>query len=265
MQTDRFDIDFFLAVTTGIILLLTGLAITIFYAYQNKLLKYNQTIFDLKHNHEKNIMEAQLEMQELTFQNIAHEIHDNVIHSISLAKFQVNALNLCRSEEVSAKTNFILNLLSESVIDLNNISKGLNRDLIQQQGLLKAIDFEIARLDNLNLFTTELTVLGVPIFLDDGKELVLFRIIQEAFQNIIKHSYASKTVLSIEYLEKFLIISITDNGKGFPPQEEMIRKTGSSGLSNIRSRVQILNGEISIATSPKGTSLSIKIPYNHDK
>ena len=93
MQSGKNDIIIFLLVTTVIILLLTGLIISLIYMYQKKQLTYQQNLEKLKLDHEKNLMAAQLEIQEETFQHISREIHDNINLSLTLAKLHLNTLN----------------------------------------------------------------------------------------------------------------------------------------------------------------------------
>src|SRR3982750_645357 len=94
MQTTSLYLDLFWIVSTGLIVILATLSLIVFYTYQQKLTSYNTEMLTLKGLHEKNLLEAQLEMQEITFQQIAHEIHDNVIHSITLASIQLSRLAL---------------------------------------------------------------------------------------------------------------------------------------------------------------------------
>jgi two-component system, NarL family, sensor kinase len=265
MQEDRLNMEFVLIVSTLLVLMLSGLLVTLFYISQNRALRLDRTIFDLKHNHDRNIMEATLEMQELTFEHISLEIHDNIIHSISLANVQLASLERIHDQDATTVMNSVMTILRDAVNDLSNISKGLNRDLIQSQGLLTAVNVEVQRLKNLKLFSVNLIITGDPVFMHDGKEVLIFRIIQEAFQNVIKHSEATEASLTLSYTDHQLQIDICDNGKGYPTSEEFRLKHRSTGLANMKKRVQRLNGQMFRENTNPGTIISIKIPTTNDK
>ena len=78
---------------TLILLLLTSFVMSFLFIYQRKQISYFETIEKLKHDHEKNILKTQLEIQEQTLQHISREIHDNINLSLTLAKLNLNTLD----------------------------------------------------------------------------------------------------------------------------------------------------------------------------
>ncbi|RYX90439.1 hypothetical protein EON78_06985 [bacterium] len=106
----------------------------------------------------------------------------------------------------------------------------------------------------------KLEVKGNQIFLEASRELMLFRITQEIYNNAIKHSEAKTISTSISYNDKDLIIIIQDDGKGFcykPEESEYL------GLKNIQSRVELLKGTCEINSKNNvGTIISLSIPFN---
>ena len=145
MQADKFDIVVFLIATTILILLLAGLIITLIYFYQKKQLAYQQNMETLKLNHEKTLMETRLEIQENTFQQISREIHDNINLSLTLAKLHLNTLNWDEREKTASQINSSIELISQSITNLSDISKSLNADIINSQGLITAVNREIQK------------------------------------------------------------------------------------------------------------------------
>jgi signal transduction histidine kinase len=109
--------------------------------------------------------------------------------------------------------------ISKAIIDLGNISKGMNSELITNQGLIEVLKKETNRLKELDLFELSYSINGSPVFMDSQKELVIFRIIQEAFNNIIKHAKATLVKLNLEYNTDHINVLITDNGNGFCKEE----------------------------------------------
>jgi signal transduction histidine kinase len=88
------------------------------------------------------------------------------------------------------------------------------------------------------------------------EELIIYRIIMELTNNIIKHAEATEATIALVYEDTSLHLTSKDNGKGFPAE----RKDGI-GLKNIRSRVNFLNGSMDIKTGSQGTVMSIRLPY----
>ena len=108
-------------------------------------------------------------------------------------------------------------------------------------------------------------VRGEVLFLNSEKELLIFRIFQEACNNILKHAKASNITIDLTYERDYVHLKISDNGIGFKIEETMkakeIRKM--SGLKNIHQRAEIMGAETYIYSTPNiGTTIHIKIPLN---
>ncbi len=264
MQADRKAILIFLVTTTAIILLLGALIITLLYFYQKKQLIYQQNMNGLKLDHEKNIMAAQLEIQENTFQHISREIHDNISLSLTLAKLHLNTLDWENKESSLLKVKSSIELLTQTIHELSNISKSFHSEIINTQGLIKALEKEIQRIRETDLFEIDFIIAGDPVFLDTQKELIIFRIVQEAFNNIIKHADASHTQLKLEYLATEMNIIIRDNGKGIRKTREIQSTPASNaGLKNMHTRAFMIGGTMKIENiRTKGTLISFNIPFN---
>jgi len=171
MQKTSYDIVIFLVVVSGLILFLIAFIISILYLYKKKQHSFVQNLEQLKSDHEKAILNTQLEIQEQTFQHISREIHDNISLSLTLAKLQLNTLNWEDKETMQEKVESSVVLLSRSICDLSDISKSLNANIITEHGLLKAIDEEVTQLKQAQLFTVEYTCTGNPVFMEPQTEL----------------------------------------------------------------------------------------------
>lgn len=266
MQTGQNDIVIFLLVTTGIILLLAVLIITLLYLYKKKQTAHQEKLELLQLDHERNMLATRLEIQEDTFSHISREIHDNINLSLTLAKLHLNTINLQEKEPAAEKVAASVELLSHSIDDLSRLSRSLNADIIQSQGLLTALDNEIARIRATGLFRLDYSIEGTPVYMDTQKELVIFRIIQEAFNNILKHARASVVALGLYYKPEELLIRVKDNGEGFIHNnlngDNDPGKRGKAGLKNMAGRTRAISGNMSVLSAPgQGTELSFTIPY----
>ncbi len=249
---------------TLILLLLTSFVMSFLFVYQRKQISYFETIEKLKLDHEKDILKTQLEIQEQTFQHISREIHDNINLSLTLAKLNLNTLDLNHPDKTKNQVDSSLQQISKAIADLSDISKGMNSELIANQGLIEVLEKETKRLKELNLFELDYVVTGDPVFLDSQKELVVFRIIQEAFNNIIKHAEATSVKLSLEYNFDHINVLIADNGRGFCKDavEQNKNKKSNAGLNNMQKRAALFNGRTIIDSAlDSGTSIFVTIPY----
>lgn len=253
----------FVLIGTILVLGLVAFIILILFLYRRKQIAYLQTVESLKLDHQKILLKTQLEIQEQTFQNISREIHDNIGLSLTLAKLNLNILDFEETPNLREKVLSSIELISQSITDLSDISKSLNSEAISEQGLLNALQLEIGRIKKLNCFAIDFEVKGNPVYFDSRKELILFRIAQEALNNIIKHSNANKIHLEVCFLERQIRLSIKDNGIGFSytkgrkPSESKIK----AGLTNMEIRSSSIDGNILIDSSiGKGTKIIVTAP-----
>jgi len=234
------------------------------FIYQKKQISYFETIEKLRHDYEKNLLSTQLEMQEQTFQHISREIHDNINLSLTLAKLNLNTFDWNHPDKANIKIYSTLQQISKAIADLGDLSKGMNTEIIINQGLIEVLKKETNRLRELNLFELNYVITGNPVFMDSQKELVIFRIIQEALNNIIKHARATSVKLNLEYNFDHINVLIADNGQGFCKEvvEQNKNKECNAGLNNMRKRAALFNGRTIIDSTPdSGTNIYVTIPY----
>jgi len=259
MQEAPYDIVVFLIVSTLLVIATTVFITCILYLYRRRQVYFEESLEKIKSNQEKSILNAQLEIQEQTFRHISREIHDNINLSLTLAKLNLHTIDWKNMDISLQKVESSIELLSKSISELSDISKSLNADIIIKHGFLNAIEEEIRRIRQTGLFELSYKITGNPIYMVAQKELIVFRIIQEAFNNIIKHSSASLIGLSLNYTNTELQIIINDNGSGFD-QSQAFNKS-EAGLRNMANRTQLLNGTMSILSVPgQGTMLTFLIP-----
>ena len=264
MQSTHYNLILFILVSAFLILLMAGFIVTILFLYRKKQLAYFQTIEELKLDYEKSLLHTQLEIQEQTLQHISREIHDNINLSLTLAKLNLNTFDWDHPTKAKTQMDSSLQQISKAISDLGNISKGMNSELITNQGLIEVLKKETNRLKELDLFELSYNITGSPVFMDSQKELVIFRIIQEAFNNIIKHAKATLVKLNLEYNADHINVFITDNGQGFCKEEveENKNKEANAGLINMQKRATLFNGKTIVdSTIGAGTSIHITIPY----
>jgi signal transduction histidine kinase len=237
------------------------------YRIKRRIITSKLEIEKIKSEAEKKTLETKLEIQEYTFTKISSEIHDNISLGLTLAKLQIN--NHVENKETDTdKLILAVDLISKSLIDLNDISKSLDGNHLLEYGLINAIESEINVLRQTGLYDVELDIIGEPIFLDPKIELVILRIMQEACNNIIKHARANSIRVELYFEKETVKLKVVDNGIGFDlnklEEKKEIRKM--AGLKNVYSRAEIVCGRVEIYSMPdKGTAILIIIPLNNTK
>jgi signal transduction histidine kinase len=237
--------------------------IKIIYLHRERQRKFIVDVEKLKSDFEKNILKARLEIQEQTFQAISREIHDNITLSLTLAKLNLNTFDFRHSDKSVYKINSSIDLVSKAIGDLTDISKSMNSDIIVHQGLITALEQEIGKLKKLNSFDVTYVISGEPVYMDAQRELFIFRIVQEAFNNILKHAEPKTVRLKLYYGTTQLKVTVSDDGKGFEFESaDSVKRNFSSGLRNIHKRTELLNGKCFIKSAPaSGTTINILIPF----
>ena len=226
------------------------------YYWENEDKKKKETDFN------KLLLKAQLEIQEQTLNQISQEIHDNIGQTLSLVKLNLSALPAIQEKIAEEKILSSKDLVGKAIQDLRNLSKKLNSDSILSDGILSAIKYELDIVGRTAGVTTDFVLSGTPVLLDPEKELILFRLLQEALNNIIKHSQASTIIVRVNFMEKIFEMSIEDNGHGFEfnPADDK-KSSGGIGLLNMRSRSQLIGGSFEIESKDGiGTKIIVVVP-----
>jgi two-component system NarL family sensor kinase len=252
----------FIIITTLFILILIFFIVFILFLYQRRQISYQKGLEMLKSDFEKTLLTTQLEIQEQTFQNISREIHDNIGLSLTLAKLNLNTIDWNNAGHSQEKVGGSINFISRAIEDLSYISKALHTGFIEENGLLKALELEINKIQKLGIFNIRYDVTGSPVYMQTQKELVIFRIIQEVLNNCIKHAEATALEVLLNYQNDFVDIQLIDNGKGFSRRSTIDQTGKGTGLMNIVKRAAYINGTCQINSFPgKGTTVHLKIPY----
>jgi hypothetical protein len=246
-----------------IIILFVIIQVIFFFKRQNKI---SDQFEKIKINHEKELLIAKLEIQEETFNKISREIHDNISLGLTLAKLQINNYMVLRAEQNKMLSTSI-DLISKSLVDLNDISKSLDANQLASHGLINALESEIMVLNRSGIYQVQMDIIGESVYLEAEIELILLRIFQEACNNILKHARATLIQVDMIYEPNWLDMKITDNGRGFDVEETKKRKEirKMSGLQNFYTRAKLIGAELNITSVKEvGTTIHIKIPIKKE-
>jgi two-component system, NarL family, sensor kinase len=248
-------------VITIIVFLLCGFFILALVAYINqRKKKHFEEKQKMQSNFEQEILRTQLEIQEQTLKNISQEIHDNVGQVLSLAKLNLATTDIIKTENAQQKVDDSRDLVAKAIQDLRDLSKSLNTDYVADMGLARSIEYELEMISKTGSFETRFDIEGIVYKLEQQQELILFRIVQELLNNILKHSKASLIHVKLDYLLPVFSIRVIDNGDGFDPGSLKGKGRSGLGIRNMQNRALLIGAGFEIDSAPgKGTRVKITV------
>jgi two-component system, NarL family, sensor kinase len=223
------------------VILVLCLATALFFARIK--LKRNKREAELQQQFTRKLMENTEEERI----RIARDLHDGVSQELMILKNQMSDENTAHKQKIDTIIN-----------EIRLISRDLHPVMLEKIGLKASVEHICNQLMEANMIFIS-SEIDYDSSLDKNGELQMFRMIQEALNNIIKYSQAQAAKVSINESAKYVVAEIIDNGNGFDVEAAMNSKN-SFGLLNLKERSKALNGKTSISSSTSGTKIKIEIP-----
>lgn len=206
--------------------------------------------------------------QEEDRKHIARELHDEMAQVLGSASRELD--NLIRREHhlrqpVADGLKDIQEQLNQGLKMVQRFIKNLRPPLLDDLGLVPALRSLTNSLEESDGIVTNFTISGREQRLTPENELSLFRIVQEALNNIKKHAEASEVSVNVVFNGGGLKLTVQDNGKGFdlPGSMDSLPLSGKLGLMGMQERVWLLGGSLDIESYPhQGTTLRVRVPAN---
>ncbi len=206
---------------------------------------------------QQEITRAVITAQEKERQELGSELHDNIIQILAGSRLYLGLAQ----KEMEIEHPYLKEtdtLISSAITEIRNLSHTLIAPSLNESELLAAIDniIEVTQetsgiLISLQAFSFDETDIS------DKLKLSIFRIIQEQFNNILKHAGAQKVIVRLVQEDTKTLLSIKDDGVGFDTN----KKSDGVGLMNIRTRASLFNGEMTIISSP-GKGCELRVVFN---
>lgn len=237
------------------------LIVFLFYQYRNEKQKYQTTLLSeknmrqeleiesLRKEHQIVSMQAILESQEEERRRIAQDLHDNIGSMMAAIK-----LRLLTLQENSQQLDQMVSHVADEV---RRISHNMTPLAFELAGIEGAVE-DLAGMLHAEGMEVESDIQGLGQITNHETSIMVYRIFQELINNIIKHADATRVLLSCKTENRHLLIRIADNGKGL--DHTIWEANHQLGLKSIKSRVEYLNGTISMNHS-QGTEFLISIPF----
>lgn len=225
---------------------------------------------ELKKSHKELqlLLDRQQNSREEERRIIARDLHDELGQVLATLKIDVSMLRKkvgsngkqLQSDVVSSELTSIIKLIDKINRSVRRISSGLRPEILDELGLIEAIRWHIQEFEKRYAIKCSVKLPTNSLSIDNKSSIALFRIIQEALNNVAKHSEASHVTVQMKIENDSLYLEIKDNGKGLAP--ESIKSSGSLGIIGLRERVRLLNGKFNIDGQPgRGTIVSVNIPF----
>lgn len=248
----------------SVLLLLFGSVLLAFVSSQRKKFQHQKDMQKLREAQQNQLIEAAVRSEEMERHRIAETLHDEVGAILSSSKLHFLAIKTdtldSKDKNLHEKGN---ELLDEAIKKVRGISHNLHSSILKEFGLNEAIYHFVNSI-------TKSTVIKTTIKLDENystqnaeNDISIYRMVQELVNNIMKHANATEMVISSDYKNHQLEITIFHDGSGLSQSqfEEMRFKEGL-GLKNIQNRIILLRGEIRFSKDEYGNSIKIKVPVN---
>lgn len=223
--------------------------------------EYEEDINYEKSNQKKLSGYEILEKQEIEKQRIARELHDspiqvltNCIHKVELCS-KVIDIDPIRSK---LELEILSNTIRSTINEMRTIIFDLRPMAFDDLGFEITLERIITQIKNDCKMNIDIKYSGLKRKINPITGLTIIRIIQEACNNSVKHSMGKNINISFEYEDDYIDIKVEDDGKGF----DNSKNSNGFGLSIMKERVYLLNGEFNIASNEKGTKIYIKIPID---
>jgi signal transduction histidine kinase len=208
------------------------------------------------------LIDRLISAQEQERQRIARELHDEAGQALTMIMLTLSQTNdVLPANSAKAKQQLMNSrfIAEQTLGELRKLIYELRPDVLDQLGLIPALRSYIKSRLEPEKIKARLSVIGLEERLPAKLEITLFRIIQEAITNIIRHSDASRVNFTLSQKNSSITVKIEDNGKGFDVQSAL-RSNDSWGLRGIRERVSTIGGELNIKSKAgQGTRLLVKV------
>ncbi len=220
--------------------------------------KLSQQLIDQEIQKQKLLTEATITGQEKERQQIGKELHDNINQHLTTARLYLEVANEKATGEIQELIRLSLKNIGGMIKEIRTLSQSLVPPTLGDIGLVESVQELCDSLKTAHTFSIDF----VSRHFDESAiteimKLMLFRIIQEQVNNIIRHSHATEVYIKLQSDAESVILSIKDNGTGF--DQEKTRK--GMGLNNIVSRAALMGGRADIKTGPgEGCILTIELP-----
>jgi signal transduction histidine kinase len=200
--------------------------------------------------------------QENERKRVASELHDGLGQDLMLIKNRLGMLTAGTTPEIARQLQEISATTSRTIAEVRSISHALRPSALEQVGLTKALEWMVEQLAEVPSSKFSIELENIDGLLTPEMEINLYRIVQEALNNVLKHANASEVIIGVKREAEGVSVSVFDNGQGFE-----IAATASNGprqdgfgLISMAERAKVLGGQLDVRSTPGiGTRLTLHV------
>ncbi len=249
------ELVFLLTLGTAGVLALALFIILFFFIYQKRILLLQQQKQKMEIDIQEQMSKAQLEAQERDRKRIAADLHDSVGSLLWGAKLNASFIQRSVPLNDQARESYdeLINILDQSIQTVRRIAWQLTPEAFQHAGLSQSLERMCNNLDGKGV-AVSFKAYHSSMW-NDEQALQTFRIVQELLSNSIKHSGATRILVSLFCPRNTLFVAVEDDGIGYQPQTS----TDGVGWWSIRQRAKQIGADLCIGLPPSGKGLSVTV------
>jgi two-component system sensor histidine kinase UhpB len=198
-----------------------------------------------------------LEAQEEERRRVAHELHDEVGQTLTAVLLGLDALGGDASPELRARVASVESTARAGVEQLRQIARGLRPEALDDFGLRSALVTLASSFGERSGLRIETQLAARLDELDEARELVVYRVAQEALTNVARHAGAGQVLLAMERAGDAVVLRVRDDGRGIDPGDV----PGARGIVGMRERALLVGATLTIRpVAPHGTEVELSVP-----
>jgi two-component system sensor histidine kinase UhpB len=197
-----------------------------------------------------------LRAQEEERRRLARDLHDEVNQALTAILLRLEALNHA-APQVSGEVSELKRLVNQAMAELLHLARQLRPSALDDHGLVPAIESQLTRFSAQTGIKTSLRTADLPDMIESDREIVVYRVAQEALSNVAQHAHARNVEIDLTAGEHGVELKVRDDGRGF----ELRQERDSLGLSGMAERAKLVGGRLDIDSKPGGgTALTLQVP-----
>ena len=214
----------------------------------------------------RDVASRALEAGEAERMRISHVLHDDVAQSLAAILVQLKvARELQNGDDRKQLLITTADAVSKTIDDLRAVAGELRPPALDMLGLGAALESHARSVSNLTGLKIDVIADRLDRSLPPQTELVLYRLVQEALANVVRHAHAGAATLRLSRENGAVTATLVDNGRGFSVGDA-VRKNGAIGLLGMHERASYVGGSVDIESAPgKGTVVRIKVPVTEER
>ena len=257
MDQEFAQVGFALSVITVVILLLILLVVNLMLTGRNRKLKHQSEMLQVQSKLKEELASIRMEVAEATLSDVSRDLHDEVGQLLTFCVLQLQNLSVAKNENKTMMLDEVKQSVRDALDSIRSISRGLNPDFVNQQGLALSLEqlIDRATLRTGKKFT--LTTDDGFVITNPSNSVIVFRIVRECLTNAVRHAQAHQVAISLKNVNGNAIITIHDDGIG-------MNSTGNSiglGFKTMQHYAGLMHGQLTTESSHgDGTKIILTFP-----